>query len=305
MSESPSVAESDQGGESPGDKPQSLQEAIEELLSEVRSRRRRLSRVKNLLKDVRHQEVETSLFETWLDVQRGLEGYEVGYPSIDERRERIVEAIDSKLKRVRIKARMGFMQKLKARAKMEELEIDKISESPLVLYIAPLTVEVDFDDGGARLLFGHEPIDEVPIDAAAVLKRRKEAVEMLESGLMEPEAFFDTLYRAYQAVLAAEGGAAGERVDLVDVLVPLAMVRAGSDALRKKGLDAMEAYSRAQLAYQLARLRREGSLEMDGRRLDLGAATGGSTRKKRDVLYIPVGAKSGQYYRSLRFEEGR
>ncbi len=297
MSESTSVAEAD--------KPTTLEDAIEALLTQVRSRRRRLSRVKNLLEKVRHQEVSADGFEEWLEVLRGLEGYEVGYPEIDERREKIVAAIDKRLQRVRIKARMAFMTKLKARAEMEEIAVDKISESPLVLHLDPLTVEVDFEQGGARLLFGHEPLEEVSIDAAEVLEARRAAIDELEARRMEAEDFFDHLYRAYRSVLATQDGAPGERVDLVDVLVPLAMLGAGRDALRKKGIDAIEPYTRAQLAYQLAILRREASLEMKGKRLDLGAATGGSTRKKRDVLYIPVGAKSGQYYRSIRFEESR
>ena len=53
------------------------------------------------------------------------------------------------------------------------------------------------------------------------------------------------------------------------------------------------------LAYQLRRLRREGTLARDGLRVELGVATGGSARDKRNVVYVPAGGE-GQYQLSLR-----
>ena len=45
-------------------------------------------------------------------------------------------------------------------------------------------------------------------------------------------------------------------------------------------------------------------LERRGRRISLGTATGGSTRNKRNVLFVPVSVTDGQYYLSIVFTAG-
>lgn len=278
-----------------------LKDDVSSLLKEVRSHMRRLTGAKNLLKDVAKKEPQAADFEKWLKVQQGLEGNDFGIAEIDELRQKVLTRLGPALQRLRLKARMTFTTKMEILAKEQELEVERISEAPLVLYLQPLTVEVDFDEGGARILYGHELIDELPIDAAQILAARHQALSQMQSQATDSETFFDLLRSAYAMALAAAGKEAGARVDLVDVLVPLAMLRASRKDLRKKGVDAIDAYPRHLLAWQLAQLRRDGMLERNGARLDLGAATGGSTRNKSDVLYIPVGATNGQYYVSLRF----
>ncbi len=273
-----------------------------ELLRDVRSKRRRFSRVKNLLAKIEGKKPKVDDYETWLEVRQKLDGYELGVAEIDEAREVLVTRIGTLIDRMAIKKRMKFSTKLDTLLSTRGLEVEKISESPLVLYIEPLTFEVDFDGGSCKLLFGHEPIDELALDADAIVETHEATVARLNDESVDSEQFFELLHAAYRTVLVADGGEPGERVDLVDVLVPMAMLRADRDALRKKGPGAMEPFERHLLAYQLAQLRSDGLLERDGVRLDLGAATGGSTKDKKDVLYIPVGATGGQYYRALRFE---
>lgn len=276
-------------------------ERAESLLKDIRSHARRVSRAKNLLAAVKGKEPSSKTYADWLDLQRGLDGYELGVPAIDEKRAELIDALAGEMKKLRIKARMAFMQKLEMLADQKEIALEKISEAPLVLFADPLTFEIDFDAGGARLLYGHEPICELGLDAKELIEARQSAVEELEARAVPSEEFFDQLRAAYRMVLAADGAEKGARIDLVDVLVPLSLLGLERKDWRHKGPDALDAYPRHQLAWQLARLRRDGVLERGGVRLDLGAATGGSTRDKQNVLYIPVGAKSGQYYGSLRF----
>lgn len=275
---------------------------VSALLTKVRSHSRRLSRVKNLLKKIDGEEPRTEDYEIWLEVWQGLDGLDVAIDEIDEPRRALLERLEKPLNRLRVKARMKFLTRLDMLAAAAEVDIEKISESPLVLYVDPLTMEIDFQDGGARLLYGHEPIaEDLAIDPAQLLETRGQWIAEIDGRSLASEQFFDLLHDAYRWLLAADGKEQGERVELVDVLVPLSVLRADRKDLRKKGLDALEAFPPHLLAWQLAALRRDGLLEKDGLRLDLGAATGGSTRDKSNVLYIPVGAKSGQYYGSLRF----
>ena len=274
---------------------------IAALLKEIRSLSRKLSLAKNGLKFLARKEPDPADFEAWLAAEEILKK-ETGIAEIDHRARAIQERLAPEIKKLRVKARMKFLATLDLQAGKEELAIERISESPLVLFIKPLTFEVDFDAGGARMLYGHEQIDDLPIDAHRFLQDRQKVLEKSRRQLVDPSDFFDLLHQAYKMVLASEGLEYGARVDVVDVLAPLSLLRAGTKTLRKKGIDALEPFPRYLLAMQLARQRRDGLLEKEGLRLDLGAATGGSTRNKEDVLFIPVGASSGQYSRSLRFE---
>ncbi len=295
----------DNGSTDPGADDEStptVGEAVGALLTKIRSRRRRFSRAKNLLKDLDGKEPDAADFEAWLEARSGLDGFELGVEEVDELRESVVERLDKVLERLRIKARMKFLTKLEMLADRRDLEVEKISENPLVLYLEPLTFAIDFDEGGVEMAYGHEVIDELPIDAGAVIDAHDEAVQWFDDELVASAEFFELLQGAYRMVVAADGSEPGDRIDLVDVLVPLSMLRVDRSRLRSRGPEAMEPFSRPLLARQLAELRRDGMLERDGVRLDLGAATGGSPRDKADVLYIPVESTGGQYYGSLRFE---
>jgi hypothetical protein len=84
-------------------------------------------------------------------------------------------------------------------------------------------------------------------------------------------------------------------VDLVDTLAPLAWLLDPSSGRKTTP------YPRHMLAYQLYRLQREAHLQHEGLRLELGTATGGSTRHKAKVLFVPSSHTEGFYYLSLRF----
>lgn len=282
--------------------PPTLGQELQELLKEIRTRSRRLTRAANLIKDLAKKEPDSADFEAWLTLQKSLGGYEFEIPALDEQRQKVEDLLEAELPRLKTKARMKFLATLEMLAGREELKVERLSEAPLVLYLKPLTLEVDFDGGGAKLLFGHESIVELSIDARAIIEERKKILSRLKNEALSSQEFFPLLKKAYLSVLARVGAEFGDRVDLVDVMIPLSMLRADPKDLRKKGIQALKPYPRELLAWQLAKLRQDGMLESQGFRLDLGAATGGSTKNKANVLFIPVGSSSGQYYGSLRFE---
>jgi hypothetical protein len=277
------------------------QKMAEDLLKQVLSHGRRITRARNLLKGVKGKKPEAASYSDWLELARGLDGYELGVAELDEKRVELLERIEREMQKLRIKTRMVFMTKLETLAGQQKVALEKISEAPYVAYADPLTFEVNFDSGCARVLYGHELICETALDARELMQARSRALAEIKKEAVESAEFFDLLRAAYRAVLAAEGLEYGERVDLVDVLMPLAMMRLARKDWRKKGPDALKPFSRYQLAWQLSQLRRDSMLERNGARLDLGAATGGSTRDKQNVLYIPKGAGNGQYYGSIRF----
>ncbi|MFP4599792.1 MAG: hypothetical protein ACLFVJ_16150 [Persicimonas sp.] len=300
-SSQPDSSQSESSQQGSENKEPELSDRVDAFLKELRSRSRKLSRAKNILGSVKGKQPDAADYAAWLEVRQGLEGLDMGEPALQELKDELVAQMAKQLERMRIKARMKFVQKLEILAGQRGLGLDKVSESPLVYHAEPLTFEIDFDAGSARVLFGHEPIAEVAMKPAALLDAREQAVEDLEARALDAEAFFDRLHDAYRTVLVADHAEFGERVDLVDVLVPLAVLGAERKRWRREGTDALEPFGRVLLAYQLAGLRAEGVLERNGLRLELGAATGGTTRDKRDVLFVPVGAKGGQYYGSLRF----
>jgi hypothetical protein len=59
-------------------------------------------------------------------------------------------------------------------------------------------------------------------------------------------------------------------------------------------------YSRAQFAWDIARLRRERRLQHGGQRVLLDVATGAETTQRRRVVWIEDESGAGQYYGSFR-----
>lgn len=198
-------------------------------------------------------------------------------------------------------ARGNLLAALARAAAAEGLELTRLTDRPLQVLLAPLVAELDPASGRAQILYAREVVEECPLDPAEVLKARQTALDRIRDESIESAAFFELLHRAYRTVLLARGEAPGERVDLVDLLAPLALLRVAADRWRSTPPAELAPYPRYLLAYQLRRLGRDRLLEKDGLRLELGTATGGSTRNKRDVLFVPTGPTEGQYHLSIRF----
>jgi len=279
----------------------STQLLAEDLFLHLKSHARRVKRAESLLKKVQGKVPSPASFADWLDLSQSLQNYELGTPELDQKRVALLAEVERGMQKLRVKTRMAFFMEFERLAAEREVTLQKVSEAPYVCFADPMTLEVDFDKGFARVLYGHELIDEVELDARKLLDARAGALKEIKKQALNSKQFFESLYASYRTVLAAEGLSDGERVDLVDVLLPMSMMRIARENWRKKSVDGLQPFTRYQLAWQLSQLRRDAMLEHDGKRLDLGAATGGSTRDKKNVLYIPMGAGNGQYYGSIRF----
>ena len=151
-----------------------------------------------------------------------------------------------------------------------------VAEHPQEWRLGRLTVVVDGDR--ARLRYARELVGTAAATAAEIARTWKRALERLESRSRSPDVLLPKLVAAYRAVVAR---GAGERVPLVEV---------------RDELD----YARAQFAWDLARLRRERRLVVDGRRVDLGVATGHATSRRSRVVWIEDEGGGGAYFETLR-----
>ncbi|MCB9727384.1 MAG: hypothetical protein H6746_02755 [Deltaproteobacteria bacterium] len=230
-----------------------------------------------------------------------LEGVDLAPMAFEERRLALVAELRRRMEAMRAERRSGVLGPLQRLAAADGVPVRMLSDSPPVLLLSPLGCELDFERGSARLTYARETVLEARLDASDILAKREEAMALIRGAAEPPERFFQAALSAYRLVLAARGLEAGDRVDLVDLLAPLALLATDSQLWRKTPLAKVPDYPRYLLAYQLQRLRREGALEQGGRRIDLGTATGGTTRDKRNVLFVPTAADDGQYYLSIRF----
>jgi hypothetical protein len=213
----------------------------------------------------------------------------------------LVTRLTAVLERLRLRARNTMLADLFRLAREQGIEALQLAQTPVAVLLAPMVAELDFDAGRASIQYAREEVQEASLDARGVLEARQKAMDRIRSAALDSAAFFEAIHRAYQMTLCARGLPPEARLDLVDLLGPLAMLRWGPEHWRASDLREAEPYPRALLAYQLQRLRRDGLLEKDAWRIDLGTATGGSARDKRNVLFIPTTPTEGQYHLSIRF----
>jgi hypothetical protein len=146
--------------------------------------------------------------------------------------------------------------------------------------LGPLTVIVGSEQ--ARLRYAHEPVGSAPATAAAIATAWRRALARLGARSRSPDELLPALSAAYAALVARRGGRRGDRVPLVELRAALA------------------GYTRAQFAWDLARLRRERRLVVGQERVELGIATGHATARRSQVVWIEDEAGSGAYYESFR-----
>lgn len=231
---------------------------------------------------------------------RALDGLDLSAHGMAEEHAALVARLAATNTRMITAARTSLLGELRQRAGREGMELVHLSDRPLTVLLAPLTVELDLLADVAVLHYAREAVVEVRPTAGAILEAHAKAVDGIRSRAVTSEVFFERLVAAYRLALGARGQADGERVDLVDLLLPLALLEHDVGVWRTGRPDKVEPYPRYLLAYQLNRLRRDGLLALRGRRVELGTATGGSTRNKRDVLFIPTSPAEGQYHLSVR-----
>lgn len=146
--------------------------------------------------------------------------------------------------------------------------------------LGPLTVVVG--SKRARLRYAREPVGTAATNGTAIAAAWSKTLERLRSRSLGPDELLPKLAAAYATVLARRGGRSGDRAPLVDVRAALA------------------GYTRAQFAWDVARLRRERRLVVDGQRIDIGVATGHASARRSRVVWIEDDAGSGAYYESFR-----
>lgn len=214
----------------------------------------------------------------------------------------VLKGIERYERNMRRHARGKVINDLKKSAGEDGLRFEFVSDSPPVVLISPLMIELDPAAGRAEILYARETVLECGLDAETILEGREKAMGRIKKAAIDSEDFFELLHAAYAMVCARTDARMGDRVDIVDLLGPLAVLSIDPDKWRKLGK--VKAYPRYLLAYQLSHLRRDGLLRHKNKRVELGTATGGSTRNKRNVLFVPTTVTDGQYYLSIRFLSG-
>ncbi len=273
---------------------------IENLIEQTRSALKELPRAEKALKSLAksNQLVRGNALTKAL---KAVEKSSLTAIGADDQRLEILAAIDAYSENQKKTIRTKFLTELTEKAAELSTPLQKIAESPLTFYLHPLTIEIDFEREKTTLSYAREPVETTAIHAGDVLETYQKSVEKIRKNAALSDAFFDLLLQAYRTVLIARGDQPGERVDLVDLLVPLSILQVNRNDWRKKGIGGIKEFPRYMLAYQLNRLRNDGMLERAGTRLELGTATGGSTKDKRNVLFVPSSQAEGQYYLSIRF----
>lgn len=211
--------------------------------------------------------------------------------------------------------RVTFGRDMTAAASGEGILCRVLAADPLELDLLPFTVLVDPEAGKASLCYARLEVASVGADPGRILKERGRRLKALDAG-WGAEAFFAALLAAYREELrgralsgpalpgpALSGRALpeGERVPLVSLLGRLAFAFQPKQFLRDPVATRFRDYGRPQLAWDLARLRREGKLAQGGLRCSLGPATMEAAKRKEDVLYLEDGPGRGQYYATLWF----
>ena len=292
--------ESEQSERKPTGRQAKLERALTEFKEELQRRARPIVRAKKATEQL----CRTGTLEDLERVQKyagRLKDSNLEAIEMEERRRGAMDSLDQFIRHRKRKRRQKFLQKLHGRADERGVDFEKRSQTPLTMYAAPLTLEANFETGRVSLSYARCEMAETRLDPEAVFEAYDRAVAELEGRTVDSELFFERLRDAYDLVLRNRGEAKGERVDLVDLLAPLALMSSSADDWRDNSFDAISPYPRYLLSRQLAKLRGDGLLTDGDLRIDLGTATGGSTENKEDVVFIPSGKDDGQYYLSIRF----
>ena len=133
----------------------------------------------------------------------------------------------------------------------------------------------------AELRYAREPVGSSRPTPDAIARAAQRARDRLAARSRAPDELLPALAAVYAAVLERHGARPGDRVPLVELRDELTCTR-------------------AQFAWDLARLRRERRLVISGRRIDLGVATGHAAARRSRVVWIENEGGGGSYFQSFR-----
>ncbi len=236
------------------------------------------------------------------DAVRKLRRADLSCIDLEEQRQILLEQIDTHLDRRKMRRRMMVLGELDRRLSELDQSFEHLTDQPLTISVGSLTVVIDLLKDRAEVRYARQTVTTTEADAKSITTSLESTRRTIRERTVESPRFFERLRQSYQVALTLSGGEEGDRVDLVDLLLPLAMISTPKEARRTKGLESLTPFPRYLLAYQLHRLRGDGCLQRDGLRIDLGTATGDSTSDKANVLFLPDSAGGGQYYLSIRFQ---
>lgn len=207
-----------------------------------------------------------------------------------------VEAWTHERKRT-LRERLG--RELKSACDAAGLAMRVVSrEQPVEVRIPPFAVVIDFDRARAELRFAKHPVGSCPADPEAIVAaigKQKAALD----GRFDAGDFFDRCLAAWKAARVVSGSA--ERVEILDFL-PYLAVGVQRPKFKAEPTKANYAsYTKAQFAYDVLRLRRQGGLTRNGHRMNLGVATGSSASQKKRVVYLEDEDGNGEYKLTVFF----
>ena len=130
--------------------------------------------------------------------------------------------------------------------------------------------------------YAREPVGTAAANAADIAVAWRKALDRLSARSRAADELLPQLAAAYAEVLGRRGAGRNARVPLVDVRAELA------------------GYTRAQFAWDVARLRRERRLVIDGCRIDIGVATGHAAARRSRVVWLEDDGGGGAWYETFR-----
>ena len=274
----------------------------EELITAIQNMQKSLTRVLNGYKALskafeRFEKSDALERQDYLaDAISALKAADLSIIGCADQKTLICKSLEERHRTLRLNAHHRLIDGLKAKLEHPE-HMKLISDSPCVIYIHPLTLEVQFEAAKATWTYAHETLATTSLDPDEIMKSHTQLLDTFRATRIDSAQFFACCKMAYEMALIKNGLRREERVNIVELLTPLAWLWPEAQQ-GKKGMTALPRYI---LAYQLQKLRADHLLQNQNVRIDLGAATGGTTRNKNNVLYIPQGTTEGQYYLTICF----
>jgi hypothetical protein len=275
---------------------------MDDLIKDVEDRIKSLRQVTKILKDWKK-------ISSQGDFGRLQRIYKKAKKSIDKIEDRVIKEkfqswlrdAEVTLRKTKEEARYSFGKEL---AKLLEKEGMTLLGRYPRLSVGPYGIEVDFERGRARILFGHDPIkDNLPLSPQRIVKELIALRKSMESR-WDPQKFIDRLFEAYLTVLKLKGRNLGERVPIMEVLQHLVFLLQGPNFKSDPRRENFRGFGRAQLAMMIYQARSSGVLARKRYALQLTTATFDATRRRENFLWIPDNMRGeGSTYAFLSFKD--
>ncbi len=222
---------------------------------------------------------------------------DLGLPELEQELKTVLARVEAWAKEQERSLPLQFGRSLKDAAEEARVGFLSLTAEPPTYFLDPFTLEADFGKGIARLVYARTTLSEASLEPKAILQERDKMLQALEGKSFDPESYLARLYQAYERSAPREQ----DRVELIDLLPEIALLSQSDDFRKDPTRENYKPYGRVRLAYDLARLRKNGTLTHQGKRLTLGTATIGTTKHKDRVLFLEEGQGRGQFYLTAAF----